>query len=311
MIEPLSKNIQDDFFCSQISRQIGEQLIATATIAKNWLLLEYPFPWEGKAFEESNLPSNVKDFLSTILATIPQTRLQMIKKQNTKVTEGNDFFVGVSQELQPRIYEFHLNAYEDMLTIDIPALFSGDEIYQSFLRPDPLYLVCTNGKRDQCCAKFGFLTYTTMASYVGNSVWQSSHIGGHRFAPNVLCFPHGLSYGRVTDRKVETIIQTYGKGKLYLENYRGRTCYDKSIQAAEYFLYQQGQTRDLDAYSFHKMQDISKNEWQVEFLGSNGSDMYRLQILKQPTNLSIRESCSATDEKIVSQYKLIQYQIIS
>ncbi len=75
---------------------------------------------------------------------------------------------------------------------------------------------------------------------------QLSRQGGHRFAPNVLCFPHGLYYGRVSERDVESILVTYKKGELHLENYRGRYCYEKPAQVAEYFLYRQVQTRDLD-----------------------------------------------------------------
>lgn len=308
----LSPNtIQADLSCSQLSLQVGEQMLATATTVKTWLLLEYPFPWGHDAFLESDLSTEVKDYISTILTSLPQARLQMIKSQNSRQSNDIALFVGTSQALQPKIYEFHLNAYEDLMSMDIPAIVSGHKTYQSALRSDPLYLVCTNGKRDQCCAKFGFLTYTIMSKNAKDFVWQSTHMGGHRFAPNVLCFPHGICYGRVTGREVRSVVKSYRKGEIYIENYRGRTCYEKYIQAAEYFLYQQGGTRDLDAYQLLDVREISKDEWQVEFKEKTESTIHRVHLLKELTSFSIRESCSSTDQKISSQYKLIQYQSFS
>lgn len=59
-----------------------------------------------------------------------------------------------------------------------------------------LTLVCTNGKRDQCCAIDGRALVEDLADV--SDVWECSHIGGHRFAPVVLHLPDGHVYGRVS-----------------------------------------------------------------------------------------------------------------
>ncbi len=62
----------------------------------------------------------------------------------------------------------------------------------------PLLVVCTHGKRDRCCAKNGRPLYDALRRETESGwVWQSTHVGGDRFAGNVVVFPQGLYYGRV------------------------------------------------------------------------------------------------------------------
>ena len=50
------------------------------------------------------------------------------------------------------------------------------------LPPAPLLLVCTHGRRDACCAQFGRPTAMALARRYGTAVWETTHVGGDRFA---------------------------------------------------------------------------------------------------------------------------------
>ncbi len=65
---------------------------------------------------------------------------------------------------------------------------------------DPILLVCTNGKRDACCALRGRALMTALAADHAERTWECTHLGGHRFAGNLVCLPHGIVYGRVPSR---------------------------------------------------------------------------------------------------------------
>ncbi len=54
---------------------------------------------------------------------------------------------------------------------------------------DPLALVCTNGKRDRCCALLGRPLAAELASSGVEGVWEVTHLGGHRFSPPCSCCP--------------------------------------------------------------------------------------------------------------------------
>lgn len=62
---------------------------------------------------------------------------------------------------------------------------------------------------------------------------QASHIGGDRFAGNVVCVPEGLYFGRVGRADVDGLLAAYVEGRIELERYRGRSCYPFAVQAAE------------------------------------------------------------------------------
>ena len=52
-----------------------------------------------------------------------------------------------------------------------------------------MWLVCTNGKRDACCARDGLPVARALAALRPDEAWECSHLGGHRFAANVALAP--------------------------------------------------------------------------------------------------------------------------
>jgi len=98
----------------------------------------------------------------------------------------------------------------------------------------PLFLVCTHGKHDRCCSKFGRPLYDAVREQVEEDwVWQSTHIGGDRFAGNVVSLPDGVYYGRVEPAGSWPVLEAALRGEVHLPHYRGRSCHSFPAQAAE------------------------------------------------------------------------------
>ena len=95
------------------------------------------------------------------------------------------------------------------------------------------YLVCTNGARDPCCAIRGPAVAQTLERVRPGQVYECSHLGGHRFAANVLVLPDGLCFGRLDARSAPALAGELDAGRLPLEHLRGRTAYEPEQQAAE------------------------------------------------------------------------------
>ncbi|MCS7062041.1 MAG: sucrase ferredoxin, partial [Anaerolineae bacterium] len=208
--------------CADFAAEAGEQLFATATRADVWLVLEYGEPWAADAFEGSRLPQPVKNRLTAALQTIPRARLQFIR-QPRREQVGLAFYLAVSREPNVRLYRFTLNAYADLMRLDLPAAAAGDARYDDYKTDEPLILVCAHGTRDACCARLGVPVYNALAAQSGWDVWLDSHVGGHRFAPNVICLPHGLTYGRVTPAEAVEVVERYRGGHISLKHWRGRS----------------------------------------------------------------------------------------
>ena len=88
-------------------------------------------------------------------------------------------------------------------------------------------LVCTHGSRDVCCSRFGYpiseelrRRYTT-GSEGGLRVWRTSHLGGHRFAPNLMDLPEGRYWGRLEAEVLENLVFRDGPVSDLRRFYRG------------------------------------------------------------------------------------------
>jgi hypothetical protein len=98
------------------------------------------------------------------------------------------------------------------------------------------YLVCTNGARDQCCAIRGPTVAAAFERARPGQAYECSHLGGHRFAANVLVLPDALCFGRLDARSASALADALDAARLPLDNFRGRTTLEPEQQAAEILL---------------------------------------------------------------------------
>ncbi len=226
----------EGFYCSQIALESDELMAGTAVSAPVWILLEYRQLWQAKATSDNTLPVPVKTWLDEQMGMV-NGRLQFIRQ--TPYPEQYTCFISIPDAQNPRLYRFDFAEYEQLLTIDLAALVKGAAQYAPYLTTEPLFLVCTNGKRDRCCAKFGMALYKAFSTVVETAVWQTTHLGGHRFAPTLMSFPAGVCYGQVTVKDIPQLLAAQQNGELYLPKLRGRAVYDAITQLAEYYLCQE------------------------------------------------------------------------
>jgi hypothetical protein len=216
--------------------------------------------------------------------------------------DGIKLFMAHSREKNSTIYETTLGAYEDLLDRDIDSLFEEGTTESK----EPLFLICTNGEHDKCCGKFGMPVYMeASAGKYGQNAWQATHLGGHRFASTFVCLPHGLYYGRVRDGKMaEAIFGEYKQGRIDLGSYRGRSCYSAPVQAAEYFLRRETGVRDISAFYLKDAKE-ENGVINVEFFGSEGENIFRVNIRRLDNALRVLKSCGDNERSFIPQYGLL------
>lgn len=299
-------------YCSEFSNQNLEPLYGTATPTRIYLLLEYPRPWGPKAIVESNLPASVKAWLNELDQNLPDSKVLLVRQDSKPEIDDLHFFMADCQAEHPSLYEFRLERYEDLLNIDIPSIMTGEPAIQAVSRHDPLLLVCTHGRRDACCALHGLPVYSALRDAVTDTpdqiVWQVSHVGGHRFAANLVCLPHGLLYGRVNPEIGVSILESYKRGHVHLSNLRGRTSYSKIAQAAEYYLWKQNDDTRVDAYHLLGTSEISPSSWQVQFKANNLETIYTLTLVVEDTGRWVYQGCEFDKQAAVIDYKLVAYE---
>ncbi|HKX33261.1 MAG TPA: sucrase ferredoxin [Blastocatellia bacterium] len=299
-------NNQSHFFCSELSRDAGEPLYGTASLGQVWLLLEHPSNWGEKALETSQVPDPVKTYLRAALKNIEGGRLLLIR-QGREASESINFFIVVARESAPYIRRFQLKSYEDLLELEIPKLAQLPHRPEDPPADAPLYLVCTDGKHDKCCAKYGLRAYQKLRAQFGGSVWESSHVGGDRFAANLVCFPEGLFFGRVSETEAEQVIRDHQNGQIYLSRYRGRSCYPTQVQVGEYFIRLQSGNLKFDGLRSLDDETGEPDQALVRFKSVADQAIHLARFRHKTSPSEIPSSCHSTEKRKVVQYHLLEY----
>jgi hypothetical protein len=151
-------------YCSVQSLSKDEPLFGNAPQTDLWLILEYPHPPGDKALKESNLPDEVKSHLSNLQKSITNSRLLLVRNQLTSGKDNHSFFIAYANRNNPCLYEIQIDDYMQLLSIDETDIKGEAFTLPHRLVNERLILICTNGKRDPCCIKWGLPTFNAIAS---------------------------------------------------------------------------------------------------------------------------------------------------
>jgi hypothetical protein len=176
--------------------------------------------------------------------------------------------------------------------------------------------VCTNGKRDKCCAKFGIEIYQEMVTGHGDSVWQTNHLGGHRFAATAVSLPQGIVHGRIPTGSSGKLLSDIEHGQLTLETYRGRACYDEHVQAGDYFVRHETGILNLDALTLlhvektrlHEDGHPSVHRFAISFSGADDM-VYTVTMDEKLSTFHVYKNSDKPGGEHVPQYTFIELDI--
>ncbi|CAM5538730.1 MULTISPECIES: sucrase ferredoxin [Streptomyces] len=225
--------------CARAALDLREPLAGTAATARTWLLIEQPGPWGARALTASRLDAALGAALEAA-AEGTGVRVALIRRPGGRPAGPGGPRVVAAHTLPGRTWTHtaRLPRLEALRSLDLPALGAGDPASFDALGGapydgPPLALVCTNGKRDRCCALLGRPLAEELALTAPEEVWETTHLGGHRFSPTLLVLPHGYAYGRAVTTEVKEILRATAAGEVVVDGCRGRSCWDRPGQAAE------------------------------------------------------------------------------
>lgn len=218
--------------CAVRADRRGDPMLGTAFPASRILLVEQPGPWGPDGLVESDFDRRAAHRLRDRAAR-EGLRLQVIRRPwrdpgaPVRRWAIADCRVG-SETLCWGSYT------QPRELLDVP-------LDGSAAAPDsaPAYLVCTHGRHDACCALRGRPTVAALAALRPGQVWETTHVGGDRFAANVLVLPAGLLYGRVDVADASALVAATEADEIYPDGLRGRVGLAPVAQAALAFGYAQ------------------------------------------------------------------------
>ena len=294
--------------CSTISSSLSEGLCGTASIVRSWLLVEQPGPWGSEALAQSDLPEEVATPLGED-ARRHNVRVLLLRRPDRPdraSAAGRHCFVAHSSRHRTWIEHRLVPDPAELLEVDFGRLRAGEPAGFGAPHDRPLYLVCTNGRHDPCCAQFGRPVARALARE-RHSVWECSHVGGDRFAGNLVCLPHGLYFGRLGPSEATSVVDAYERGRIAVEFYRGRAGDPFVVQAADCLLRAETGLRRLDDVEPVWRRSAEDGMVDVGFDARDGR-RFEVRVAVRAAAEGRSLTCAALNAEHPPQYSLVSVQ---
>lgn len=195
-----------------------------------WILVEHAGPWGSQ-------PATASPFLPADVRAAAQRRnlrIQLVRRIGQRRTPSPFTCLLVSGVGGARVVEQgHLSDTAALLDADLDALAAGRPAGFGTPLDGALYLVCTQRKPDLCCVDNGAPVAAALAAVGGSRVWETSHVGGCRFAANVVCLPDGIRYVNVTVADAARLVAATDQRRIWLPPYGGRHGQNQLVQLAD------------------------------------------------------------------------------
>jgi hypothetical protein len=284
--------------CSELAAELGEPLAGTASLAATWLCVEQPGPWGRDALQESHFDTGVGRELATRSAGTG-VRVTLIRRPGSHPDRHRPVprrvYLAHTAPGRTWLERWSVGDPKELLDLDFAAAGAGVAPGLGEPVSGPLLLICTNGRRDVCCALMGRPIAATLAGVHGENVWECTHLGGHRFAPTGLALPSGYSYGRLSLASAGRLLAP-GSGVL-VDLCRGRSTWDAPGQVAELAVRLGIDDRDPDSLSVSE--DAPEDgRWQPVVSHRDGR-RWRVSV-RERTSPDLRSaSCGAVPKPLV------------
>lgn len=274
-----------------MTRELGGEPAGTAARMTSWLLVEQPGSWGPDALED------------VLAAMFPAERLEaaraaglrplLIRKPGRHAREPGApraVYVASGQPGNRWTERLDVADLDELAHLDLEAVAAGRRGHGEPVS-GPLFLVCTHGSKDMCCAVFGRPLVASLAQNHPGRVWEVSHVGGDRWAGNLLTVPDGYLHGSLAVPEAELVAKEALSGNVRFENLRGRTSAESAwSQFAEIEIRGRTGLRGLDAVL--AVAEESRGE-DRRVLVDAGGRRYEVVVRRRTSTASGHSRCTA------------------
>lgn len=276
----------DPLRCAPSARRRGDPLLATAAPATRWLLIEQPGAWGRDALHGSVLGSGLATALLDMTSGLG-VRVQAIRRptDGPRPAKGRRWAYVDSRAVPPTSWWGQFSENNELLDLSL----DGSEGIPS---TDPILLVCTHGRHDACCALLGRPVFSALAERYPDQTWETSHVGGDRFAANVVILPTGLYYGGLDTETVIAVISASLAGRIDPTHFRGASVQPAPMQAAEHYLRAHLGEHRITGVMPIALRQLEVSRWTVRLAHVDGSE-FDVEVSSTHSPALNRLTCSA------------------
>lgn len=214
--------------CSATSVDADEPLAGSAPAAEAWVIVEQHGAYGTKALTESGLPPAIGAELGTWAEH--GVKVLLARPTGRHSQQHGERRVWIAHARSSAGVSTVVDDLADLVRLDPRALAAG-ALPDWPAITEPTLFLCTNGRRDQCCAIRG---RAVLDGCRDRAVWECSHLGGHRFAATGVLLPWSYVVGRVeSPGQLADLMAAARRGDVLPHTMRGRSHLTPAEQAAE------------------------------------------------------------------------------
>ncbi len=281
--------------CAPSAERRGDMLFGTASPTPRWLLVEQPGGWGPEALLDSTLDPAVGAELARRWEHGAGIRVLLIRRPGRRTAPARKAWAVVdSRAGRERVGWGSWTDPADLL--DLPVGTAAGE------PGGPLYLVSAHGRHDPCCAIRGRPVAEALAAARPGAVWECSHVGGDRFAANVVALPHGLFYAHVSTGTAAEIAAAYERGQVRPDLLRGRSAFAPPAQAAQHYARLELGETGVDALRPLGMARLGERTWRIRLAHPPGPLLVTVRAALAPP---ARLTCASTRAERPRAWELV------
>ncbi|MEV8567538.1 sucrase ferredoxin [Streptomyces sp. NPDC051322] len=215
------------FLCADAARIRGDPMVGTAPHGFVWILIEYRGAWPANGFDGLDLEPGTKALVFSAARAV-RARILLVRRHGRRRPEGPGRWAVLRYETSGA----HRQQWGTWSGDEDLAEIAGALGAPGELGCPPVVLVCAHGQHDTCCAVRGRPVGRTLSERWPDLVWECTHVGGDRFAANVVVVPDGVYYGGLDARSSVTALEEHLADRIHAEHLRGYTDLFPPQQAA-------------------------------------------------------------------------------
>ncbi|MGW7352521.1 sucrase ferredoxin [Streptomyces sp. NPDC054784] len=218
------------FLCADAARARGDTLAGTAPYGTRWVLVEHPGGWPADGFDGLPLDPATKALVFAAAQAV-RARILLVRRPGRAGRRGPRAYGrwAVLRHDDPGAPRQRWGTWrrdEDLAAIAAAVDDPGETGHP------PVVLVCAHGVHDTCCAVRGRPVGRALAERWPDLVWECTHVGGDRFAANVVVAPDGVYYGGLDATAAVAVVAEHLADRVHAAHLRGYTTLPPPQQAA-------------------------------------------------------------------------------
>jgi hypothetical protein len=272
-------------FCAAQAEERGDSMLGTAPPQSRILLVHQPGPWGPRGLTESRCDPAVARRIEAAAGRAGM-RVQAIRRPGKHERDRpiNVYDVAIADATTVTWWRTDdLGAVADALETGVPRTEPVS------VETEPLFLVCTHGRHDACCALRGIPLAAALHRLRPGRVWETTHLSGDRFAANILVLPGGDLYGRVTPERADELVNAAEAGNVVPPLLRGRLGLAPVAQAALVYAHDQLGIAARDALSIEEIEPEGADGARVALTAPGGRVVVTVSVsTSAPARLTCR-----------------------